>query len=351
MAIDEAKMNALLSQMVADMGAAAVAPLVMLGDRLGLYAALAQHGPLSTEELADRTDTTERYVREWCAAQAGSGYITYDEGAETFSMTPEQIAVFADPESPTAMAGGYYSIASMFIDEPKISRAFRSGEGVAWGDHDNCLFCGVEKFFRPGYQASIVSEWLPHLDGVVEKLQRGAKVADVGCGHGASTIIMARAFPDSEFVGFDFHGPSIDHANSEARGVGLGNVRFESSSAKHFPGDGYDLVTLFDCFHDMGDPVGAARHVLSKLKPDGVMMLVEPFANDRLADNLNPIGRMYYCFSTMICTPASISQEVGLALGAQAGEKRLREVVEEAGFTRFRRASQTPFNLILEARP
>ncbi|MCA9100409.1 MAG: class I SAM-dependent methyltransferase [Planctomycetales bacterium] len=351
MSINESKMHELLGKMVSDMGAAAVAPLVILGDKLGLYRALAGDGPLTTEQLADATGTTERYVREWCAAQAGSGYISYDADTERFSMTPEQQAVFADAESPMCMTGGYYSIASMFVDEPKITHAFQSGEGVAWGDHSSCLFCGVEKFFRPGYQANIVSEWLPALDGVVEKLERGAKVADVGCGFGASTRIMARAFPNSDFVGFDFHEPSIEHATAEAAAAGISNLRYTTAAAKHFPGSDYDLVVLFDCFHDMGDPVGAAAHVLRALKPNGTMMLVEPFAHDRLADNLNPIGRMFYSFSTMICTPASISQEVGLALGAQAGEKRLGDVVSEAGFTRFRRAAATPFNLILEARP
>jgi 2-polyprenyl-3-methyl-5-hydroxy-6-metoxy-1,4-benzoquinol methylase len=349
--IDQTKLDELLGKMINDMGAAAVASLVIIGDKLGLYKTLAADGPLTTDELADRTGTTERYVREWCAAQAGSGYIGYDAATGRFSMTPEQQAVFADPDSPACMAGGYYSISSLFIDEPKITHAFRSGEGVAWGDHDTCLFCGTEKFFRPGYRAYLTSQWLPALDGVVDKLQAGAKVADVGCGHGASTLVMARHFPRSSFVGFDFHEPSVEHANQLALEAGLSNVRFESASAKHFPGTAYDLVAFFDCLHDMGDPVGAMRHTLSALKPDGTLMVVEPFAHDELSQNLNPIGRMYYSFSTMVCTPASISQEVGLALGAQAGEKRLRHVITEGGFTRFRRATQTPFNLILEARP
>jgi SAM-dependent methyltransferase len=344
-------MHELLNKMVGDMGAAAVAPLVILGDKLGLYRALASNGPLSTEDLADKTGTTERYVREWCAAQAGSGYIEFDSDNNKFSMNPEQQAVFADPNSPMCMTGGYYGIASMFIDEPKISHAFQTGDGVSWGEHDACLFCGTEKFFRPGYQANLVADWLPSLEGVVAKLEKGAKVADVGCGHGASTLVMAKAFPKSTVIGFDFHEPSVDHANQLALEAGLTNVRFEVATAKHFPGNDYDLIAYFDCLHDMGDPVGAAAHTLQALKSDGTMMLVEPFAEDSLKDNLNPIGRMYYSFSTMICTPASISQEVGLALGAQAGEKRLREVVMEGGFTRFRRAAETPFNFILEARP
>ncbi len=351
MSIDEAKLHELLGKMVGDMGAAAVAPLVILGDKLGLYQALAADGPLTSGELADKTGTTERYVREWCAAQAGSGYITYDQEGKSFSMSPEQQAVFADGDSPACMTGGYYAISSLFTDEPKITKAFQSGEGVAWGDHSECLFCGTEKFFRPGYKANLVADWLPALDGVVEKLKRGAKVADVGCGHGASTLVMAEAFQNSQFIGFDFHEASIDHANEHVRESGLQNVRFEMASAKHFPGHDYDLVAFFDCLHDMGDPTGAAAHTLRSLKPDGTMMLVEPFASDDLVDNLNPVGRMYYCFSTMVCTPASISQEVGLALGAQAGEKRLREVAMEGGFTRFRRATETPFNLVLEARP
>jgi SAM-dependent methyltransferase len=306
---------------------------------------------LTTEKLADRTGTTERYVREWCAAQASSGYIEYDPESNAFTMSPEQQAVFADGDSPACMTGGYYAISSLFTDEPKITHAFQTGEGVAWGDHSECLFCGTEKFFRPGYMANLVAEWLPALDGVVEKLERGAKVADVGCGRGASTLVMAKAFPRSSFIGFDFHEASVQHANEHARESGLDNVRFEVAAAKHFPGNGYDLVAFFDCLHDMGDPVGAAAHTLQALKPDGTMMLVEPFAHDNLADNLNPVGRMYYCFSTMICTPASISQEVGLALGAQAGEKRLRDVAMEGGFRHFRRATETPFNLVLEAKP
>ena len=351
MTVDEHKLHELVFKMVGDMGAAAVAPLVVLGDKLGLYRALATDGPLTTAELADRTDTTERYVREWCAAQAGSGYISYDPQKNCFSMSPEQQAVFADPDSPTCMIGGFYAISSLSIDEPKVTHAFRSGEGLAWGDHNECLFCGTEKFFRPGYKVNLVSQWLPALDGVTEKLERGAKVADVGCGHGASTLVMAEAYPRSTFVGFDFHEESIKHANTLAQESKLDNVRFEVATAKHFPGTDYDLVAFFDCLHDMGDPVGAATHTLKALKPDGTLLLVEPFAHDQFIENLNPIGRMFYCFSTMICTPASISQEVGLALGAQAGEKRLREVMTEAGFKRFRRAAETPFNLVLEAKP
>lgn len=351
MSIDQDKLNALLGQMVGDMGAAAVAPLVIIGDKLGLYEALAAHGPISTQDLAENTGTTERYVREWCAAQAGSGYIEYDATSGDFSMTPEQEAVFADSNNPACMTGGYYAISAMFTDEPKITHAFKSGEGVSWGDHSDCLFCGTEKFFRPGYQASLISEWLPALDGVSAKLEAGGKVADVGCGHGASTIVMARAFPNSTFIGFDFHDESIAQANDRARDEGLPNLSFEVATAKNYPGEDYDLVAYFDCLHDMGDPVGAAAHTLQALKADGTMMIVEPFAHDELGDNLNPVGRMYYAFSTMICTPASISQEVGLALGAQAGPRKLENVVREGGFSTFSVAAETPFNLILEARP
>lgn len=349
--IDQPQLDNLLEQMVKDMGAAAVAPLVILGDRLGLYKALAQHGSLTAEALAEHTGTVERYVCEWCAAQAGSGYIDYDSKTAQFSMNPAQQAVFADDDSPTCMTGGYYGIASMFIDEPKITHVFKSGEGVAWGDHSACLFCGTEKFFRPGYQANLVAQWLPTLDGVIDKLERGARVADVGCGHGASTLVMAEAFPKSTFIGFDFHASSVECAQERARESGLHNVTFEVAAAKHFPGRDYDLVAFFDCLHDMGDPVGASTHTRQALKADGTMMIVEPFAHDELEKNLNPIGRMYYSFSTMVCTPASVSQEVGLALGAQAGPRRLEQVVRDGGFTRCRVATQTPFNMILEARP
>jgi SAM-dependent methyltransferase len=351
MSVDQTKLEKFLGKMISDMGAAAVAPLVLLGDKLGLYKVLASEGPLSPDELADRTGTAERYVREWCAAQAGSGYIEFDPRTGEFSLSPEQRAVFADEESPALLTGGYYGICSMFLDEPKITRAFQSGEGVGWEDHHECLFSGTEKFFRPGYMHNLVSEWLPSLNGVTEKLERGARVADVGCGHGTSTLVMARAFPNSTFVGFDFHEASIKRANELAGGSGLENVCFDVATAKDYPGAGYDLVAFFDCLHDMGDPVSAAAHTRQVLKPDGTLMLVEPFAHDRLEDNLNHVGRMYYAFSTMICTPASVNQDVGLALGAQAGEKRLREVVLAGGFTHFRRAGATPFNLILEARP
>ena len=335
--------------MVVELGAAANAALVLIGDKLGLYRALAEHGPMNAEELAEKTSTHERYIREWLSAQAASGYIDYDETADKFSVTPEQAAVFADPESPVNMAGGFYSLAAVFADEPKLTRAFQSGDGVGWGDHSECLFCGTERFFRPGYKAHLVDEWLPALKDVTAKLTDGARVADVGCGHGASTIIMADTYRNSDFVGIDFHEASINHAKKAANGQG--NLRFEVARAQDYAGANFDLVTVFDALHDMGDPVGAAAHILKTLNPDGTLMLVEPLAGDSLKDNLNPVGRIYYAFSTNICVPASLNQEVGAALGAQAGEKRLTEVLHEAGFTRVRRAADTPFNMIIEARP
>ncbi|MDB5396713.1 MAG: SAM-dependent methyltransferase [Rhodospirillales bacterium] len=351
MALDDAKLNDFVGKMVGDMGAAMGAALMVVGDKLGLYKQLAT-GKLNSEELARRTGTTERYVREWLAAQAAAGYVDFDPVEGRFSLSPEQAMVFANESSPVFMPGFADMIQSLWRDEPKITEAFRTGKGVGWHEHDSCLFRGTERFFRPGYAANLVESWLPALDGMVEKLRSGARVADVGCGHGASTVIMAKAFPNSEFVGFDYHAPSVEHASRAAKDEGLhDNVRFVVAAAKDFPGHDYDLVAFFDCLHDMGDPVGAALHVRQSLRPDGSWMVVEPFANDSLADNLNPVGRIFYAASTMVCTPASLSQEVGLGLGAQAGEARLRDVIMQGGFTRFRRATETPFNLVLEARP
>ncbi len=351
MALDPTKFQELVHKMVGDMGVAFGAGLVLVGDRLGLYKSLAQNGPVTSEELATRTGTFERYVREWLAAQAAAGYVSYDVSAKRYFMTDEQAMAFADENSPLFVPGAFEIAAAMIRAESKICEAFRSGGGMGWGEHDPCLFRGTERFFRPGYANNLIASWLPALDGVVAKLERGATVADVGCGHGASTILMAQAYPKSQFTGFDYHQPSIDRAREIARKAGVADrVRFEKASAKEFPGR-YDLVACFDCLHDMGDPTGAAAHVHSALKPDGTWMIVEPFANDDTADNLNPIGRMFYSASTMICTPASRAQEVGLALGTQAGPKRLSEVITAGGFSRVRVATQTPFNLILEARP
>jgi SAM-dependent methyltransferase len=349
---DQAKLDEFIGKLLNDMGAAATAAMVLIGDKLGLYKALAEGGSLTPSELAARTGTAERYVREWLAAQAAAGYVQYRPDTGTYAMTTEQAMVLADDTSPAFMAGGFEVIASMCKDEPKITEAFRSGRGVGWHEHSPCLFRGTERFFRTGYTAHLVQEWLPVLAGVQEKLERGAKVADVGCGHGASTIVMARAFPNSTFIGFDYHFPSVERARTAAREAGVEqHCRFEVADAKAYPGNDYDLVAFFDCLHDMGDPVGAAKHVRQSLGADGTWLIVEPYAKDAVEDNLNPIGRIYYAASTMICVPASLSQEGGLALGAQAGEARLRQVVMGGGFTRFRRATATPFNLVLEARP
>jgi SAM-dependent methyltransferase len=337
--------------MLVDVGAAMNASLLLVGDRLGLYKALAQDGPMTSTELARKTDTAERYVREWLAAQAASGYVDYDAAAGKFSMQPEQAAVFADEESPVFLAAAGDVVAATIRDEPRIAEAFRTGRGVGWDKRHPCLFCGTARFFRTSYKHHLVQEWLPALEGVVAKLEKGANAADIGCGYGVSTMLMAQTFPNSHFFGIDYHPASIEEARRAAAMAGLANrVTFEVHTAKTVPPRSYDLVCFFDCLHDMGDPVGALRHVRETMAPDGTCMLVEPFANDRLEDNLTPVGRIYYAASTMICTPASLDQEVGLALGAQAGETRLRQVAQEAGFTRFRRAAETPFNIVLEAR-
>ena len=350
--MDPEKLDAFVGKMALDMGAAMSASLVMLGDRLGLYAALADAGPSTSAGLAAKAGVNERNLREWLSGQAAAGYVEYDAATATFWLNDEQKMVFADEGGPAFMAGGFGLIAAMFIDEPKVAEAYRSGEGVGWHEHCACLFQSTERFFRPGYNARLVSEWIPALDGVEDRLKAGVSVADVGCGHGVSTILMAKAFPASRFTGFDYHGPSIEHAREAARAEGLeGRVSFETASAKDFPGQGYGLVAIFDALHDMGDPVGAAAHIRQSLAADGVFLLVEPNAADDLSGNLNPSGRMFYAASAMICTPASMSQEVGLALGAQAGEARLRKVAEEAGFTRVRRVADTMTNMVLDIRP
>jgi ubiquinone/menaquinone biosynthesis C-methylase UbiE len=351
MELNETKLHDLLGKVVTEMGAAANGPLVIIGDKLGLYKALTESGAMTSTMLANATGTSERYVREWASAQAASGYINYNAGDQTFSMTPEQGAVFGNAKSPVFMTGAFYAITSVYHDAPKIEEAFKTGEGVSWGDHNSCLFCGTEKFFSPSYEGNLINGWLPSLNGVVEKLEQGAKVADIGCGHAASTIIMAKALPKSTFIGYDFHDKSIEQAKERAKTAGVSNISFEVATAKNFPGENYDLVTFFDCLHDMGDPVGACAHVKNALKPNGTCMIVEPFANDSLEDNLNPVGRAFYAFSTTLCVPCSLNQEVGRSLGAQAGEKRLKETIQSGGFSQFRRATETPFNLILEARP
>ena len=345
------RLNELIGKLVNDLGASLAGASILLGDRLGLYKAMADGEAITSAELAKKTGLHERYVREWLAGQAASGYIDYHPEKEAFSLSPEQAMAFAEEGSPAFFAAAFDVAQATYLDEPKVAEAFRTGKGVGWHEHSKCLFSGTERFFRPGYNANLASSWIPALDGVEAKLKAGAKVADVGCGHGASTIVMAKAYPKSEFFGFDYHLPSIERARKLAAEDGVGDrITFAQANAKDFPSRGYDLVAFFDCLHDMGDPVGAGKHVKETMAKDGVWMIVEPFAHDSLKDNLNPVGRVYYAASTFICTPASLSQEVALGLGAQAGERRLRKVAAEAGFTRFRRATETPFNMIFEAR-
>ncbi len=352
MAVDMDKLHEFLGKAIVDFGATFHAALVRIGDKLGLYKALAAGGPQTPAELAQRTGTSERYVREWLCCQAAGGYVSYASANGKFYLTEEQAFALADENSPAFLPGAFQVALAATKAEEQIEKRFRTGEGMGWHEHHPEVFVGTERFFRPGYAANLLSAWIPALEGVHEKLKSGGRVADVGCGLGASTILMAKAYPESEFIGFDYHEKSIETAKQRAKEAGVGDrIRFEVAMAKNFPGKEYDFVTFFDCLHDMGDPAGAASHVRSTLKKDGTWMIVEPFAGDRPEKNFNPIGRAFYGASTLLCTPASLSQEVGLALGAQAGEKRLREVVTSAGFTQFRRATQTPFNLIFEARP
>jgi SAM-dependent methyltransferase len=351
MAIDMDKLNAFVGRFVGDLGAAAHAGMVVIGEKLGLYKALAT-GPMTSAQLAAKTRTDERYVREWLASQAAGGYITYDEKNNQFSLNDEQAFTMADEDSPAYLPGAFELALGSLAAVPRITEAFRTGAGMGWNEHDEGVFHGCEKFFRSGYIANLLSSWIPSLDGIQKKLESGAKVADVGCGKGVSTLLMAKAFPNSQFVGFDYHDQSIQGAEQSAKKQEISdNVNFKVAKAKEYPGNDYDLVTVFDSLHDMGDPLGAATHILQSLKKDGTWMIVEPFANDDLKDNLNPVGRMYYSFSTLLCTPCSRSQEVGLCLGAQAGEARMRDIVSSAGFTHFRRATETPFNIVYEARP
>jgi ubiquinone/menaquinone biosynthesis C-methylase UbiE len=345
-------LNALVGKMLTDLGGAYSVPTVRIGLRLGLFDALHQHGPATAEALAERTGLAPRYVREWALAQAANGYMAYDPGSERFSLSPEQAMVFAVRDSPVFLEGAFDLAAAMIEGEAKVEAAFRTGQGVRWGESAGCLFCAVGAFFRPGYVNNIVQAWLPALDGIVPRLERGAKVADIGCGVGFSTILMAKAFPNSTFTGYDFHEPSIRQANEHAAAHGVaGQVRFETAPAKAIGATGLDLITMFDCLHDMGDPRGCAAHMHSMLKADGVWMVVEPIAGDAPRENIgNPVSRLYYNASTMICVPTSLDQEVGEALGAQAGQARLTEILRGAGFTRVRRATEGPFNMVLEAR-
>jgi len=348
---DPEKLDAFLGKLFGDLGAATSAALVLLGDRLGIYKAMADGKAVTPDDLAEKTGLNPRYLREWLSAQAAAGYVDYSAKSKKFKLNPEQAAAFADEGGPGFFAGAFDVAQAMWLDEPKVAEAFKSGKGVGWHEHSACLFRGTERFFRPGYNAHLVSQWIPALRGAKDKLEKGANVADVGCGHGASTILMALAFPKSKFYGYDYHAPSIARAKQLAKDAGVAKrIKFEQASAKDFPALDYDLVAFFDCLHDMGDPVGAGKHVKETLASDGAWMIVEPFAHDDLKDNINPVGRVFYAASTMICTPASLSQEVGLGLGAQAGEARLKKVVKEAGFSKFRRAAETPFNLVFEAR-
>jgi 2-polyprenyl-3-methyl-5-hydroxy-6-metoxy-1,4-benzoquinol methylase len=350
--VDGDKLMQFVFRAVDEVGATLNAALVVMGDKLGLYRALAGTGGLTSAELAERTGTAERYVREWLNAQAAGGFVSYDPEAERYALPPEQAVALTDSDSPAYLPGFFQIALGSVIDSPSIMEKARNGDGFGWHEHVHDVHEGCERFFRPGYNAHLIGEWLPALGGVVEKLEQGALVADVGCGHGASTLLMAQAFPNSTFVGSDYHEESIETARARAHEAGVADrVSFHVAPAAGYKGGEYDLVTMFDCLHDMGDPVGAARHVRSTLGPDGTWMIVEPNAADRTEDNFNPVGRAYYAFSTLLCTPASLSQEVGLALGAQAGESRIREVVQGAGFTEFERVAETPFNLVFAARP
>jgi len=351
MAIDSEKLNEFLGKAIVDFGATFHAALVRVGDKLGLYKALAAGGPQTPAELAKRTETTERYVREWLCNQAAGGYVTYDSQTGKFLLSEEQTFTLADENSPAFLPGMFQVALAAVKAEEQITERFKTGKGMGWHEHHPELFVGTERFFRPGYAANLIGSWIPALEGVKEKLERGGTVADVGCGLGASTILMAKSYPNSTFFGFDYHDKSIETARQRAKDAGVGDrIQFKTARAKDYPGKDYDFVTFFDCLHDMGDPVGAAAQVRSTLKNDGTWMIVEPSAGDKIEDNLHPIGRAFYGASTLLCTPASLSQEVGLALGAQAGEKKLKEVITAGGFKRFRRATQTPFNLIFEAR-
>jgi SAM-dependent methyltransferase len=349
MAIDQDKLNAFLGKAVGDLGAALSGALMSIGDELGLYRALATEH-LTPAELAARTETHERYIREWLADQAAGGYVEFDPSNGKYFLNAEQALCLADPAGPVDLPGAYLIVQDLYHVRERALRNFRTGQGMEWGEHNGCLFHGTERFFRAGYNANLVNAWLPALEGVVDRLERGARAADVGCGHGASTVLLAKQYPKSEFIGYDYHGPSIETARKRAAAAGVHNARFEVADAVSYKDRDLDFIAFFDCLHDMADPVGAARHACESLKSDGVCMLVEPMAGDRVEDNLNPVGRVYYGASSMICVPVSLARK-GPALGAQAGEKRLREVMVSAGFTRFRRATQTPFNMVLEARP
>ena len=350
-AVDPDKLMAFVFRAVDEVGAALNTALVVMGDRLGYYRQLADHGPMTASQLAERSETSEHYAREWLNAQAAGGYVTYDPASGSYTLPPEQAVALTDENSPVYLPGFFQIAHGTVRDAPRILEAARTGDGLGWHEHNDDVHTGCERFFQPGYTANLVSGWLPALDGVIDKLRQGARVADVGCGHGASTILMAQAFPASHFTGSDYHAGSIEVARQRAAGAGVTDtVRFHVVPATAFSGGPFDLVTTFDALHDMGDPIGAARHVYENLTDDGTWMIVEPAAGDAIEDNLNPVGRAYYGFSTLLCTPSSLAQDVGMALGTQAGPAKIRDVATSAGFTRFRVAAQTPFNNVLEVR-
>jgi 2-polyprenyl-3-methyl-5-hydroxy-6-metoxy-1,4-benzoquinol methylase len=350
MNVDEGRMHLRAGQMLNDLGGAASVAMVRIGDALGLYKTIHEKGSMTCDELAAAANVHPRYLREWPAHQTASNYLSYDAATQKFSLPPEQAMFFAIEDSPVAMMGAFDGVAAWVQAQTRVQEAFRNGDGIDWGDHGPCLFCAVARFFRPGYLNKLIQNWLPALDGVVPKLRDGARVADVGCGHGWSTVFMAQAFPQSRFIGYDFHSGSVEAAKAHAGEHSVTNVEFHVGTAKEYPGSDFDFVTFFDCLHDMGDPAGAAAHVKQSLKPDGNWMIVEPMAGDRMEDNMNPIGRIYYAASTLICVPTSLAQEVGAALGAQAGKAKLREVISAGGLSNIRRAAATPFNMVLEAR-
>ena len=347
-AIDETRLNDLFGKVIGDVAGALSLFMAYLGDQAGVFSALDGAGKLTLADLAAKTGLNEKYLREWLGSVSAAGYVTFDPQDETFSLTPEQALVFTREGQPACMQGFFQLIVAQFAGHEKATETFRTGQGRPWGDHPACLFCGTDRFFRPGYQANLIDNWIPSLDGVEAKLKAGARVADIGCGHGSSTVLMAQAYPNSTIVGIDYHAPSIEAARAKAAEAGVSNVEFQVAKAQDFAGEGYDFACIFDALHDMGDPVGAARHIRETLAPGGTFMLVEPMAGDSMADNMHPLGQIFYAASCTICTPNSLSQEVGLGLGAQAGQKALTEVLTEAGFGNVRRAAETPTNMVLE---
>ena len=348
--MDQTRFEELQGKVMGDVGGALGLLMAYIGDQAGVYCALEEQGPITHTALAQSTGLNERYLREWLSANAALGYVDYDAGEDSFSLSPEQAAIFSHEGEPTCMQGFFQAVIGQIATHETALEVFKTGRGRPWGEHHTCCFCGTDRFFRPGYVANLVNSWIPALDGVKEKLEAGARVADIGCGHGSSSILMAQQYPSAIIHGFDFHQPSIQAAQEEAESKNLSNVEFRVSSAKEFPGADYDLICIFDALHDMGDPLGAARHIRDSLRPGGTFMLVEPMAGDSLAENLNLLSGIYYSFSTTVCVPTSKAQEVGLGLGAQAGEARLTQILHEAGFSQVRRATETPTNIVLEAR-